>query len=95
MTRHRDELAREALKYKTRTEMAQKDQASYRAILRKGLEDELFTHMPEPKRYTRKELTQIAAKYTTRTEWLQNHPSSFQAAHRRGIIDEIAPKSLR
>lgn len=95
MVRYRDELAREALKYSTRTEMAQKDQASYRAILRKGLEDELFAHMPEPKRYSRKELEKIAAKYTTRTEWLQDQPSSFQAAHRMGIIDEIAPRSLR
>lgn len=95
MTRNTKELAEIALRYTTRTALAKADHAAYRAILRHHLAEELFAHMPVPKRYTLAELTEIAKRYTTRTEWLLDHPSSFQAAHRMGAIDDIAPPSLR
>jgi hypothetical protein len=93
--RTNEELIHNASLYRTRTEMAQKDGAAYRAIIRRGIQDDAFAHMPVPKRYTRAELEAAAAKYSTRTEWMYGDPATFQAAHRMGIAGEIGPESLR
>lgn len=96
MTRGQIHNLRElALTCKTRTEFARLFNPEYQRIMRAGLADELFKHMPAPKRWTRPELERIAVKYESRSEWLADSPHTFQAAHRLGIIDEIAPPSRK
>jgi hypothetical protein len=79
----------------TRMEFARLFNPEYQRIMRAGLADELFKHMPRPKRWTRPELERIATKYESRSEWLADSPHTFQAAHRLGIVDDICPPSRR
>ena len=85
-----------ALSCRTRTEFARKFNPQYQRIMRvPGLADELFRHMPKPKRWTREELEKIGTLYHSRSEWLAKSPHTFQAAHRRKLVDEVAPPSRR
>lgn len=92
---HIHNLRELALTCKTRTAFARLFNPEYQKIMRAGLADEVFKHMPRPKRWTRPELERIADRYETRTQWLADSPKTFQAAYRMGILDEIGPPSRR
>ncbi len=96
-SKEKDRLRKVAKSCKTRTEFAHKHGADCRKVLRHGLADELFSHMPKPRRWSLSELRELAKKFDTRDAWLRSSPSSYQALHRKGrdIVDLIAPPSRK
>lgn len=87
-----DNIKKEALKYKTRTEFAHNSGSAYYAALFKGWLDDVCTHMKQKVKWTYEKCKKDALKYKTRTEFFQNSPSACLASRKNGWLDEFFPK---
>lgn len=85
-----DELAAEVLKYPTRGELKKGSPSAYFAAYRRGLLDQICSHMEPTRRLrTDEELAAEALPYSTRGEFCKGSPAAYQAARKRGILDKI------
>lgn len=78
-----DDIKIEALKYNTRVDFQKNSTSHYSAALRKGIVDEVCSHMGKPlnqKRYTKEEILESALKYNNQRDWEINEPSVFNSA---------------
>ena len=85
-----DDIKIEALKYNTRAEFQKKSNSHYSAALRKGIVDEVCSHMGKPlnqKRYTKEEILESALKYENQRDWITNEPSVFNSARSYGKLN--------
>lgn len=81
-----EQLALEASRYKTRTEMQFKDQGLYQAIYHRGLMDKLCAHMPEPKN-RRKHLIVVPNMFTLLVPALEAGSLQAFRENHRGAYD--------
>lgn len=79
---------KEAFKYSSKTEWANKSKNSYQAARRRGWIEELSNHM-RSKVYTEIHLLKIAKKYKSISEWLNKDPKTYHAANKRGLVKKI------
>ena len=85
----KENLRKEALKYKTRSEFQQKSQTAYSKASKMGKEflNSITQHMTIPKSmtpYTDEELETIASKFNTKKEFNKSFPGAYQVALKRG-----------
>lgn len=88
-----EKLYQEALKYKTRGEFQKYSNSAYLTSLRRGILDQICSHMPKRSSRTRKwsfeQLYEEALKHKTRQEFNKNSNSAYQNAQKRGLLDKI------
>lgn len=82
-----EQLHYEALKYQTKR-VFQKESSAYIVALRRGIIDDVCSHMKSNTQWTKETIKAEALKYTTRNEF-RKESSAYIAAHKRGIIDEV------
>jgi hypothetical protein len=76
----------EALKYNTRNEFAKNSNSAYHVALRKGLIENICSHMSSGLGYWNKDLLQIEAlKYNTKVEFKRGNSAAYQTALKFGI----------
>ena len=85
-----DIIKEEASKYSSRREFELGCDGAYQAALRKGIIDEVCSHMELKVTYWTKEMLQeISDKYNRRIDFQRKDSAAYNAAHRRGILDDI------
>jgi hypothetical protein len=88
-----ENLASEALKYKTRIEFWKNGTHAYRVASAMGILNEICAHMPDSdcEVWTSDELKSESVKYSSRGEFQKNSPLAYNASWRRGpeFLDEI------
>jgi hypothetical protein len=76
--------------YKTRYDFQKKNPKAYKAAYRRGILDEVCSHMMVMrKRWTDEELHKIAKKYDTKSAFQKGDNAAYGYAFRRGLIDLI------
>jgi hypothetical protein len=93
----KDEALKEVLKFKTKSELFEKEKGLYGAIKRMGLEEIAFAHMKdtstilsENQTYWNKERChEVALKYKGRYDFQVNERGAYGSALRQGFLDEI------
>ena len=85
----KETLAKDALKYETRTEWSVKSVSAYHAALRRFTIDEFCNHMPKVNSWDKEALAKDALKYETRVEWQVKSASAYGTASRRFALDEF------
>jgi len=84
-----EELAKDALNYKTRKEWESKNRKAYGKAVRLGIVDELCAHMDFAyKTWTEEEILKDALNYKTRKEWMVGNSSAYQKAKRLGVFEK-------
>jgi hypothetical protein len=95
-----EELTLEALKYYTRGDFAKYSNAAYQMAKRRGILDEICSHMINGKKlligiksnaykWTDEALAIEALKYNNKTEFCKGSWGAYQTARSRGILDKI------
>ena len=85
-----DELVtKEALKYTGRRKFKKGNPSAYNACLRKGILDEVCSHMETPFKWTDELLREEALKYNSRGEFTTRNGSAYNACLRKGILAEV------
>jgi len=77
-----DEIRTEALKYNNRTEFSKNSSGHYNSAIRKGILDEVCSHIERKKRkkrHTKEEIFESALKYENQRDWRLNEPSVFNS----------------
>ena len=88
--RTNEELCEEALKYDTKSEFQKGSNTSYQAAVKRGILDEICTHMKPMCIYRSDETLQIiASTFNTRGEFQHGNQPAYAVAFRRGILDII------
>jgi len=83
-------LHKTALMYKTRFEFQKGSPNAYNACRRRGILDDVCSHMEPVLTYWSDEmLREEALKYKTRFEFKKGSPNAYNACLRRGNLDEI------
>jgi predicted GIY-YIG superfamily endonuclease len=86
-------LAREAKKYKTKSEFVRKSKAAYQAANRLKLLPKICGHMKPGKKpngyWNMKTIAAVAKKYSTRTDFWRGDSAAHNAARRLGILDDV------
>lgn len=90
---NKERCKEESLKYKTRSELKEKNSAVYTIILKKGWRTEMFSHMDTKIRktrgyWTKEKCQEDALKYKTRDEFKKNS-TSYQRARTNNWLDDI------
>lgn len=82
-------IENESLKYNSRNEFKIGNNKAYEAARRKGILDEVCSHMiTKHIIWTEEMIREEALKYNTRTEF-KNNSGGYKAAKRRGILDDV------
>ena len=83
-------ITKEAQKYKTKKMFRNGSYGAYRAAFRRGIVEEVCSHMePAYTYHTPESVVEIAKKYTTRSDFRCNCKSAYNYATRKGILDEV------
>jgi len=83
-------LHKTALMYETRYEFQKGSPNAYRASLRRGILDDICSHMEYVRTYwTDEMLREEALKYKTRNEFKKGSVSAYVLSQSRGILDNI------
>ncbi|TMI95344.1 MAG: hypothetical protein E6H08_06920 [Bacteroidetes bacterium] len=89
----KDELRKEALKYKSRVEFQKSNGTAYTAVRKNGWLKELCFHMPLlqiPNGSLTKEVCRKEArKYQTRTQFARNSAGAYDKSRKSGWLDDI------
>jgi predicted GIY-YIG superfamily endonuclease len=89
-TRWTDELLKEeALKYNAKNEFLKGNVNAYMYSSRKGILDEICSHMSGNIKWTNELLKEEALKYNTKNDFNEGNVNAYSIAYRRGILDEI------
>jgi hypothetical protein len=84
-----EKLAAEASKYATRAAFKQSSSGAYDAAWKRGILDEICSHMETVQQsWTDELLAAEASKYSTRSDFSRGS-SAYTTAQKRGILDEI------
>lgn len=83
----KEEVIKEALKYKTRTEFKSKKRLAYFAAIDLGVFEDATSHMRGV--WTVKTLNEEARKYGYRGDFRNGSPGAYMKATRLGILDDI------
>jgi predicted GIY-YIG superfamily endonuclease len=86
-----DELQKEALKFKTRSEFSDQSPSAYSSAQRQGLLDDITKHMTLLKKYkyTYDQLRDVANKYTSLRDFREYDDGAYQSAKAQGWFDEL------
>ena len=88
---NKNNIQKEALKYKTRGQFRKKSCSAYNAAIRLSILNEVCIHMKSVyKIHSIKELKQEALKYTSRYDFQKGSCSHYKQAYRKGILDDIS-----
>jgi hypothetical protein len=83
-------LQKEALKYKTRKEFRKNSPAACLVAGRRGILDQICSHMKYIRTYwTDEMLMEVALKYNEKTEFARKESAAYSTAYRRGILNKI------
>lgn len=88
----KEKLLIEANKYKSRNEFKNECRKAYDAARRKGMLDEICTHMPKTLKSKVNSINDVkieALKYKTRSEFWEKSNTEYQYAVKHKIIDEV------
>lgn len=84
-----DKCKEEALKYSSKIDFIKNSHGAYLYAIRKGIIDDICTHMVDPRIiWTKDKCAEEALKYNSRKEYEKNS-NSYQSAKRNGWLDEI------
>ena len=85
-----DKLAEEALKYTTKVEFSKANASAYVIAKRKGILDEICSHMVCGRtKWTLDAIQKEALKYNTRKKFSVESRSAYDAAIRTGVINKV------
>ena len=97
--RTKQELWEEALKYKSRMDFYENSNPEYQSARRRGLLDEICSHMGKEKRkvragkvyrkWTENKIILEALKFKNKTDFIENSWGAYQAARNLGILDKV------
>jgi very-short-patch-repair endonuclease len=82
-------IHKEALKYQTRIQFQKGSTRAYRAAMRRGLLENVCSHMSTDYWWTKEELHKEALKYKTRTEFQIKNGAAYQSARKGGLLNSI------
>lgn len=89
----KEELKKEALKYKSRSEFQKNNSTAYAAVRKNGWLKELCSHMPLlqiPNGSLTKDVCRLQAlKYETRTQFARNSAGAYDKSWKNGWLNEI------
>ena len=95
----KEQIAVEAVKYKTRHHFLKGNNSAYNAARKLGALDEVCAHMVRPNKpkgyWTTELIAAEAAKYETRGQFSQGHIRAYTAAVRSGVLDEVCSNMER
>lgn len=87
----RDNLFKEALKFKSKIEFIKEHPAARGAAKKLGIWEKICQHMARPNIvWTKEKISIEALKYSTRTEFRKNSNSSYNAARKMCILDLVS-----
>ena len=85
----KEALKKVALKYKTRGEFQKNDQNAYSSATKKGLIDEVCSHMVKSKRWDLESVKVLAKKYKHRIDFKNEMNGAYQWARRNNKLDIV------
>lgn len=96
MIKWTDELLREeALKYDTRNSFSKNNRSAYYTSIKRGILDDICSHMSNRFYWTEDILREEALKYNTRIEFNRGNDKAYRASIKMGILDDICKHMLR
>jgi hypothetical protein len=85
-----EKISAEALKFTTRGSFAIGNKAAYQAAYKRGILEEVCSHMePILTYWTEEMIAEAALQFDTRVEFGISNPNAYTAAKTRGIMDQI------
>jgi len=82
-------LKEESLKYNNKNEFLKGNVNAYMYSSKRGILDEICSHMSGNIRWTYELLKEEALKYNNKNDFNKNNINAYSVAYRRGILDEI------
>ena len=84
-----ENIREEALKYNTRISFQRGSAGAYNVARRKGILDDICSHMTRQTKWTYENLKEEAIKYKTKSSFLNENASAYLTAYNLGILDDI------
>jgi len=85
-----ESLKVEALKYSSRKDFKKYSMGAYSTTIKKGVIDDICSHMDEIRtKWTKELIKKESLKYNNRTDFREKIPGAYQACKRLGILDEV------
>lgn len=88
-------LIEEALKYDTRKKFEKGNNKAYQASYKKGILDDICSHMIGNIKWSYEMLREEAFKYNTRNDFSKGNWTGYVISHKRGILDDICSHMVR
>ncbi len=90
-----DILKYEALKYDSRYKFQKGNASAYYKALRRGILDDICSHMKKQFRWTEELLRNEALKYNNRSDFDKNSGGAYKTASKMGLLDSITEHMKR
>jgi hypothetical protein len=87
-----EKLKTEALKFRTRSELAKMNNQAYQQVYIQGLKDDLFAHMElklEHGKWNKKKVLELAKKHGTIMEFKNQNGGAYAYAFKQGFLKEL------
>jgi predicted GIY-YIG superfamily endonuclease len=90
-----EKVREEALKYTTRISFQKGSGGAYNTSRRKGILDDICSHMIRQVKWTYETLKKESLKYNTRISFINENASAYLTAHNLGILDDICSHMVK
>jgi predicted GIY-YIG superfamily endonuclease len=96
MVKWTNELLREeALKYTTRGSFSKNNSSAYYTSIKRGILEEICSHMNNRFYWTEDMIREEALKYNTRIEFNRGNDKAYRASIKMGILDDVCKHMIR
>jgi predicted GIY-YIG superfamily endonuclease len=90
-----EKVREEALKYTTRISFQKGSGGAYNTSRRKGILDDICSHMIRQTKWTYETLKEESLKYNTKSSFINQNASAYSTAYNIGILDDICSHMVK